>query len=281
MRKSPIGISTRSAATPAHKWDRELSRIEIEGSPEQKETFYTAMYHAFTTPNLYQDVTGEYRGLDQNIHQAKGFTNYAVFSLWDTFRAEHPLFALIQAPRDADMINSMLAHYDQSVDHLLPMWSLQGNETWCMIGYHAVPVIADGYLKGVQGLRRRAGLPGDEDHRHESRLRQRGRLRQAGLGALRQGERVGLEDARIRLRRLLHRADGQGPRQDGRLRVLHEAGRQLQEHLRSVDRPDARQGLARQLAHAVRSAPLRRRAATSPKAPAGNTPGTCRRTCRA
>ncbi len=134
------------------QWDRELSRIEIEGSREEKETFYTGMYHAFLAPNLYQDLNGEYRGLDQNIHQAQGFTNYAVFSLWDTYRATHPLFALIQSKRDGDMINSLLAHYDQSADHLLPMWSLQGNETWCMIGYHAVPVIVDGFLKGVKGF---------------------------------------------------------------------------------------------------------------------------------
>ena len=134
------------------KWDRELSRIEIEGSQWDKETFYTGMYHAFLAPNLYEDVTGEYRGLDSNIHLAKKSTNYEVFSLWDTFRATHPLFALIQAKRDADMINSLLAHYDQSADHLLPLWSLQGNETWCMIGYHAVPVIVDGYLKGVKGF---------------------------------------------------------------------------------------------------------------------------------
>jgi predicted alpha-1,2-mannosidase len=134
------------------QWDRELSRIEIEGSQRDKETFYTGMYHAFLAPNLYQDVTGEYRGLDSNIHRPKGFTNYAVFSTWDTFRATHPLFALIQAERDADLINSLLAHYDQSVDHLLPIWSLQGNETWCMIGYHSVPIIVDGYLKGVQGF---------------------------------------------------------------------------------------------------------------------------------
>jgi predicted alpha-1,2-mannosidase len=134
------------------KWDRELSRIQIDGSQEDKETFYTSMYHAFLAPNLYQDVTGEYRGLDQNIHQARNFKNYAVFSLWDTYRATHPLFTLIQSQRDSDMINSMLAHYDQSVDHLLPVWSLQGNETWCMVGYHAVPVIVDGYLKGVKGF---------------------------------------------------------------------------------------------------------------------------------
>ena len=83
------------------RWDKELGRIEVQGSQEDKETFYTAMYHAFTTPNVYQDVTGEYRGLDQAVHQAKNgrtpFVNYAVYSLWDTFRAEHPLFALIQA----------------------------------------------------------------------------------------------------------------------------------------------------------------------------------------
>ncbi|MBI3765284.1 MAG: glycoside hydrolase family 92 protein, partial [Ignavibacteriales bacterium] len=134
------------------KWNRELSKIQIEGSQEDKETFYTSLYHAFLAPNVYQDITKEYRGLDQNIHQAKGFTNYAIFSLWDTYRATHPLFTLIQSQRDADMINSMLAHYDQSVEHLLPVWSLQGNETWCMIGYHSVPVIVDAYMKGLKGF---------------------------------------------------------------------------------------------------------------------------------
>jgi predicted alpha-1,2-mannosidase len=139
------------AATRA-AWDRDLGKIQIEGTEEQKETFYTSLYHASLAPNLYEDMNGEYRGFDQNIHQAKGFTEYSVFSLWDTFRAEHPLLVLIQEQRDSDMINSMLAHYDQSVDHLLPMWELQGNETWCMIGYHAVPVMVDGYLKGVKGF---------------------------------------------------------------------------------------------------------------------------------
>lgn len=134
------------------KWNRELNKIEIEGTQEQKETFYTAMYHAFLAPNIYQDVTKDYRGLDQNIHHTEGFINYTIFSLWDTYRATHPLFTLIQSKRDADMINSMLAHFDQSVEHLLPIWSLQGNETWCMIGYHAIPVIVDAYLKGVKGF---------------------------------------------------------------------------------------------------------------------------------
>ena len=133
-------------------WDRELARMSIEGTQTEKETFYTALYHAFLTPNTHQDVNGQYRGFDQNIHQADGFNKYTIFSLWDTYRATHPLFALIQSERNADMINSMLAHYDQSVDHLLPVWELQANETWCMIGYHAVPVITDAYLKGNTGF---------------------------------------------------------------------------------------------------------------------------------
>jgi predicted alpha-1,2-mannosidase len=146
--------------TTQKKWDRELSRIQIEGSPEQKKTFYTSLYHALLVPNLYQDVNGEYRGFDQNIYQSKKFTEYTVFSLWDTFRAEHPLLSLIQEKRDSDMINSILDHYDKSADHLLPMWELQGNETWCMIGYHAVPVIVDGYLKHVKGF--------DAEHAYEA-----------------------------------------------------------------------------------------------------------------
>lgn len=133
-------------------WDRELARMSIEGTQTEKETFYTAMYHAFLMPNLHQDVNGQYRGFDQNFHTADGFDKYTIFSLWDTYRATHPLFALIQAERNSDMINSMLAHYDQSVDKLLPVWELQGNETWCMIGYHAVPVIAEAYLKGNKGF---------------------------------------------------------------------------------------------------------------------------------
>jgi len=138
--------------TTRARWDKELGKIQIEGSDEQKATFYTSLYHAFLVPNLFQDVNGEYRGFDQNIHHTKKFTRYTVFSLWDTFRAEHPLLALIQEKRDSDMINSLLAHYDESADHLLPMWELQANETWCMIGYHAAPVIADGFLKGVKGF---------------------------------------------------------------------------------------------------------------------------------
>ena len=134
------------------KWNDEMHKMQIEGSEQEKETFYTSLYHALLAPTIYEDVNGQYRGLDENVHQAKGFTNYSIFSLWDTYRAEHPLFALIQPKRDADMINSMLAHYDQSVEHLLPVWSLNNNETWCMIGYHSVSVIADAIMKGLKGF---------------------------------------------------------------------------------------------------------------------------------
>lgn len=134
------------------KWNTELKKITIEGSKIQKETFYTSMYHAFLTPVIYQDVNGEYRGFDKNIHRVTDFTNYTIFSVWDTYRATHPLFNLIQAQRNTDMIKSMLKHYDESVDHMLPIWSFYSNETWCMIGYHSVSVIADAYLKGLRNF---------------------------------------------------------------------------------------------------------------------------------
>ncbi len=95
------------------------------------------------------DTDGKYMGLDQNIHTADNFTNYTIFSLWDTYRALHPLFNLIQTKRNSDMVESMLAHYDQSVHPMLPVWSHYANENWCMIGYHSVSVIADAIVKGV------------------------------------------------------------------------------------------------------------------------------------
>ena len=132
------------------KWREELQKVQIEAlSEDEKIIFYTALYHASLTPILYQDVDGKYRGLDQNIHKAKGFTHYSIFSLWDTYRALHPLFNLLQPSRNNDMIKSMLAHYDQSVHGMLPIWSHYANENWCMIGYHATSVIADAAVKGV------------------------------------------------------------------------------------------------------------------------------------
>lgn len=132
------------------KWNRELSRIVIKAPEERKVNFYTSMYHSFLNPVVYNDVNGQYRGLDQNIHHTDGFTNYTIFSLWDTYRALHPLFTLVQQERTNDIVRSMLAHYDESVHHILPIWSHHGNENWCMIGYHAVPVIADAYMKGLR-----------------------------------------------------------------------------------------------------------------------------------
>lgn len=129
-------------------WNRELSKIEITGSNTEKENFYTAMYHAFINPTAYMDVDGAYKGLDQNVHYARGFTNYTTFSLWDTYRALHPLFNIIQPKRNADMVRSMLAHYDQSTLHMLPVWSNSANDNWCMSGYHSVSVIADAIIKG-------------------------------------------------------------------------------------------------------------------------------------
>ncbi len=141
---------TRSETKAA--WQKELSRIAIKADTEKKITFYTSVYHSFINPIVYMDVDGQYRGLDHNIHKADGFVNYTVFSLWDTYRAQHPLMTLIQPKRSSDMVNSMLAHYEQSVHKILPIWSHFGNENWCMIGYHAVPVIADGLINGLQGI---------------------------------------------------------------------------------------------------------------------------------
>ncbi len=131
------------------KWNDELSKTIIETqSPADKITFYTALYHTMLSPVIYEDVDGNYRGLDQNIHQSDGFTNYTIFSLWDTYRALHPLYNILQPKRNTDMIKSMLAHYEQSVHKMLPIWSHYSNENWCMVGYHAVSVIADAMVKG-------------------------------------------------------------------------------------------------------------------------------------
>lgn len=137
-------------------WDRELSQIEIQGTDDDRKMFYTSLYHTMINPSVYMDVDGTYRGLDHEIHKAEGFTNYTVFSLWDTYRAEHPFLALFKPERDRDMVESMLAHYDQNVLHMLPVWSHMANENWCMSGYHAVPVLADAIAKGLDIDRDRA-----------------------------------------------------------------------------------------------------------------------------
>jgi predicted alpha-1,2-mannosidase len=130
-------------------WNRELSKIAVTTLDDgEMVNFYTALYHALLTPTVYMDTDGRYKGIDQNVHQAVGFTNYTTFSLWDTYRALHPLLNIIQPARNRDMVRSMLAHYDQSVHKMLPVWSHYANENWCMIGYHSVSVIADAIVKG-------------------------------------------------------------------------------------------------------------------------------------
>jgi len=132
-------------------WHQELAKIEISSSDVEKLTvFYTALYHTMIQPNIAMDVDGMYRGRDNKIHKAEGFTYYSVFSLWDTFRAAHPLYTVIDQKRTSDFINTFLAQYEQG--GRLPVWELASNETDCMIGYHAVSVIADAMVKGIKGF---------------------------------------------------------------------------------------------------------------------------------
>lgn len=140
-------------------WSEALGVVDAQGSEDQRRSFYTALYHAFMGPSLFMDVDGRYRGPDNAVHEAKGFTHYSTFSLWDTYRALHPLLTIVQPERrNADFVNSLLAHQRHSPYGVLPVWSFHGLETWTMIGYHAVPVIADAYLKGIRGFDADAAL---------------------------------------------------------------------------------------------------------------------------
>ncbi|MBS7563152.1 GH92 family glycosyl hydrolase [Mucilaginibacter sp. Bleaf8] len=160
-------------------WNKELNKIDVEGGgpPVQQQNagygygggrpqpktklppptdyskvkqtiFYTSLYHCMLAPNVYNDVDGQYRGMDGKIHTATGFNYYTVFSLWDTFRAEHPLLELIDRKRTLDFVKSFLAMYDEG--GLLPVWPLASSETFCMIGNHSIPVIVDAYAKGIR-----------------------------------------------------------------------------------------------------------------------------------
>ena len=132
-------------------WEKQLEKIVIEDDNQDHKTiFYTALYHTMITPNIYHDVDGRYRGMDMKIHKNNDFKYYTVFSLWDTYRAAHPLYTLIERKRTSDFVNTLLAKYDEG--GILPMWDLSANYTGTMIGYHAVPVIADAYLKGIKGF---------------------------------------------------------------------------------------------------------------------------------
>ncbi len=171
--------ATRTAAR--ERWRAALARIEIEGgTPQQDTVFYTALYHTLLQPNLYTDVDGRYRGRDGKVHVAKGWTQYTVFSLWDTFRAAHPLYTLLEPARTTDFVNTFLAQWREG--GRLPVWELAGNETDCMIGDHAISVIADAYAKGIRGFDAQQALAAmrastDVDDRGRADFRLRGHVR--------------------------------------------------------------------------------------------------------
>ena len=143
--------AARAQATAS--WTAELGRVDFKADAAMEKNLYTALYHAMISPNLETDVDGSYRGPDHAVHHADGFHFVSNLSLWDTFRAEQPLMTLIEpATRTNDLVNSMLASWRESPFGVLPVWQEQGLETWCMIGYHAVPEIVDAYMKGFRGF---------------------------------------------------------------------------------------------------------------------------------
>lgn len=142
---------TRAAAV--RQWKQLFDSLEVNTfDPHIRATFYANLYLSCQAPILFNDVDGTYRGMDHKNHPSPDFQNYTIFSLWDTYRAEHPLLNLIQPQRVNDMVQSLLAEYKESGLHTTPIWPLWGNETWCMIGYHSVPVIVDAYFKGFRGF---------------------------------------------------------------------------------------------------------------------------------
>ena len=140
-------------------WREELERVEFLASPAMQKSLYTALYHALMAPSTSMDVNGEYRGPDNQVHRADGFRFVSTLSLWDIYRAEQPLMTLLEPEqRTNDLIHSLIASQQESPFGILPVWQFQGQETWCMIGYHAVPIIADAYMKGVRGYDAQAAL---------------------------------------------------------------------------------------------------------------------------
>jgi len=144
-------------------WEKALGAVDIEAPAPMKKTLYTALYHTLLAPSVFADADGRYRGPDDQVHEGKldgrPFTFHSTFSLWDTFRAEHPLLTLIQpADYTNDVVNSLIASQKESPYGILPVWQFHGQETWTMIGYHAVPVIADAWMKGIRGYDGKAAL---------------------------------------------------------------------------------------------------------------------------
>ena len=149
--EAPHDDFDRYRAQTRKKWNKELGKIEVTGeTEEQRVCFYTALYRTMLAPTLFCDVDGTYRGADGKNHKGDGWQNYSTFSLWDTYRAAHPLYTITAPERVDDMINSFIAFYEQH--GRLPVWNMWGSETDMMIGYHSVPVITDAYLKGIDGF---------------------------------------------------------------------------------------------------------------------------------
>lgn len=154
----PGGFDAVRAATRS-AWDKALGAVAIDAAKPMRTTVYTALYHSLLAPSVWSDVDGRFRAPDDQVHVADGYTFRSTFSLWDTFRAEHPLLTLVQPARTTDdVVRSLVASRQYSPDGILPVWQFAGRETWTMIGYHAVPVIADAYLKGVRGYDANAAL---------------------------------------------------------------------------------------------------------------------------
>ena len=132
------------------KWNEILSRVHVDGTEKQKTNFYTSLYHLCIQPNNIADINGKYRGVDDRIHESKTGEFYSTFSLWDTYRAAHPLYTILTPEKVNHFVQSMIEHHNQQ--GYLPIWSLWGKENFCMIGNHAIPVIVDAYLKGFRGF---------------------------------------------------------------------------------------------------------------------------------
>lgn len=146
-------------AQTQQQWRTELSRIEIQAPADTQRSLYTALYHALIAPSISMDTNGDYRGPDNQIHHAQNFHFVSSLSLWDTYRAEQPLITLIEpSARTNDLVQSLLASQQESPFNILPIWQFQGLETWCMIGYHSVPIIADAYMKGIRNYDTKAAL---------------------------------------------------------------------------------------------------------------------------
>lgn len=146
--EAPADDFDKYLAVTRKNWNEQLSKVEIKSNDiDEKVKFYTALYHSMLAPTIYSDVDGAYYGPDKQVHQADGWTNYSTFSLWDTYRAAHPLYTYLEPQRVNDMVKSFLAFSEQN--GRLPVWNFYGSETDMMIGYHAVPVIVDAYLKGI------------------------------------------------------------------------------------------------------------------------------------